>query len=158
MRDLMNYLSAKVVMGNGAQINTTTHSDAVDVTSLNGGNEGLMFLVEVGTITDGTHVFTLEDSYDGGSTWTTVATPYVQTPSGQSATVTSATAAKTVLKFGYLGNPNVPAITKSAGYPVTNPNGNKVQVRTTNTCTPGSTGGYMTVTAVLGYAANEPAA
>jgi hypothetical protein len=158
MRDLMNSHSFKAVLGNGAQIAATAHSDSVDVTALNGGNNGLEFAVAVGVVTDGTHTFTVEDSIDGGSTYQTVAAPYLQTPAGQSAVVTSATAAKTILKFGYLGNPNIPTITQSAGYPVTNPNGHLVLVRVTNTVSgsPG-TGGYFTVIAHLGYPANEPA-
>lgn len=154
----MNSHSFKVVLGNGAQIAATAHSDSVDVTALNGGNNGLEFVVAVGTVTDGTHTFTLEDSIDGGSTWNTVVAPYVQTPAGQSAVVTSATAAKTIKKFGYLGNPNIPTITASAGYPVTNPNGQTVLVRLTDTVAAGSTGGYFTAIAHLGYPHNEPAA
>jgi hypothetical protein len=154
----MNYHSFKVVLGNDVKITATAHSDSVDVTSLNGGNNGLEFVVAVGTVTDGTHTFTLEDSIDNGSSWQTVVAPYVQVPSGQSAVVTSVTSAKTIKKFGYLGNPNLKTITESAGYPVTNPNGQIVLVRLANTVAAGSTGGYFTVVAHLGYAANEPAA
>lgn len=158
MKDLMNSHSFKVVLGNDAKIAATAHSDSVDVTALNGGNEGLEFVLAVGTVTDGTHTWTLEDSIDGGSTWNTVAAPYLQTPAGQSNVVTSSTAAKTVKKFGYLGNPNIPTISASAGYPVSNPNGQIVLVRATDTVGSGSTGGYFTVVAHLGYPANEPAA
>lgn len=154
MKDFMNYFSVKHALGNGAQITTTTHGDWIDVTALNGGNDGLTFVVDVGTITDGTHTFTLEDSIDGGTTPVTVASPYLQVPSGQSNVVTSATAAKKILKFGYLGNANVGTLANS----VTPTANGKVLVRITNTVTgsPG-TGGYITAVAVLGHPQNMPA-
>lgn len=159
MRDLMNYLSFKHCFGNGALQTTTQTGDSIDPTAINGGNNGLCFVVDVGTVTDGTHTITLEDSIDNGSTWNTVTTPYLQTPSGQSNVVTSATAAKTILKFGYLGNPNINTITASAGYPVSNPNGKKMLVRLKNTVSGSpSTGGYLTGFVALGLAENEPAA
>lgn len=158
MKDLMNYHSFQAVLGNGAQIAATATSDSVDVTSLNGGNNGLEFVLAVGTVTDGTHTFTLEDSIDNGNTWNTVAAPYLQVPAGQSNVVTSSTAAKTIKKFGYLGNPSIPTITASAGYPVTNPNGQKVLVRLKDTVAAGSTGGYFAAFAHFGYPHTEPAA
>lgn len=159
MQDLMSYISFKHCFGNGALQTTTQTGDSIDSTALNGGNNGLCFVVNVGAVTDGTHTITLEDSIDGGSTWNTVAAPYLETPSGQSNVVTSATAAKTILKFGYLGNPNINAMTASAGYPVSNPNGNKLLVRLKNTVSgsPG-TGGYLTGFVTLGYPENLPAA
>lgn len=159
MKDLMNYLSFKHCFGNGALQTTTQTGDSIDATALNGGNNGLCFVVDVGTVTDGTHTLTLEDSIDGGSNWSTVAAPYLQVPSGQSNVVTSATAAKTIKKFGYLGNANIKSISESAGLPVTNPNGNKVLVRIKNTVSGSpSTGGYLTGFVALGYPSNEPAA
>ncbi len=156
MKDYMNWFSVKHALGNGAVISAaaTTHGDSIDVTSLNGGNDGLAFVVDVGTITDGTHTLTLEDSIDGGSTWNTVASPYLQVPTGQSNVVTSATAAKKVLKFGYLGNANVGTLANS----VTPTTSGKVLVRITDTCAGGSTGGYITAVAVFGYPQNLPAA
>ena len=158
MRDLMNYLSFKHCFGNGALQTTSQTGDSIDPTAINGGNNGLCFAVVVGTVTDGTHTITLEDSIDNGNTWNTVAAPYLQTPSGQSNVVTSATAAKTTLKFGYLGNANINAITASAGYPVSNPNGNKMLVRLKNTVSgsPG-TGGYLTGFVAEGWNDNQPA-
>ncbi len=155
MKDFMNYFSVKHALGNGAQIAaaTTTHGDWIDVTALNGGNDGLTFVVDVGTITDGTHTLTLEDSIDGGTTPVTVSGVYLQVPTGQSNVVTSATAAKTELKFGYLGNANVGTLANSA----TPTASGKVLVRITDTCAGGSTGGYMTALAVFGYPFNEPA-
>lgn len=81
--------------------NATTNGTAVDLTSVNNGSNTLVFMVEAGTITDGTYVFSLQDSPDN-SAWTNVAAPYLQAPA--SLTWTSATAAGTILKIGYLGN------------------------------------------------------
>lgn len=159
MQDLMSYISFKHCFGNGALQTSTQTGDSIDSTSVNGGNNGLCFAVDVGAITDGTHTITLEDSIDGGSSWNTVAAPYLQVPSGQSNVVTSATPAKTFLKFGYLGNANIASISASAGYPVSNPNGNKLLVRLKNTVSGSpSTGGYLTGFVGLGYPENLPAA
>lgn len=157
MRDLMNYLSGVSVIAPGAQIKTTTNSAAIDVSSPNSGNDGLMVLVQAGTITDGTHTFKLQDSIDGGTTWNDVAAPYLQTPAGQTNAFTSATTSGTTLKFGYLGNPNVGNLANSTL--LGSAPANKVQVRLVDTVT-GSpvTGGYYTAVAILGYPFNLPAA
>lgn len=158
MQDLMNYITGKHGLGNGALITATTHGDAIDVNASNNGNNSLCFVVDA-AVTDGTHTLTLEDSIDGGTTWVTVAAPYLQVPSGQSNVVTSATAAKTILKFGYLGNPNIATITAVAGYPTSTPSGNSVKVRITDTVSGSpSTGAYITAIPILGQGFNQPAA
>ncbi len=154
MKDIMNWLSFKHALGDGAQIAATVHGDSIDATALNGGNDAICFVVDVGTITDGTHTLTLEDSIDGGTTWVTVASPYLQVPTGQSNVVNSSTTAKTVKKFGYLGNANVGTLANSVS-PTAN---GKVLVRITDTVSGASTGGYITAVAVLGYPQNLPAA
>jgi hypothetical protein len=155
MKDFMNYFSAKKALGNGAPITSTANGTSIDVTATNGGNDGLCFVVAVGTVTDGTHTLSLQDTIDGGSNWVAVSGNYLQTPSGQSSVVTSATAAGTILKFGYLGNANVGTIANSAT-PTAN---GKVLVRIVDTVSGSpSTGGYITAIAILGYPQNEPAA
>lgn len=156
MRDLMNTISGVHALGDGALIAATANGDWIDVTGLNSGNDGLCFLVDVGTVTDGTHTFSLQDSVDGGTTPVAVAAVYVQTPSGQVNAVTSATAAKTILKFGYLGNPGVASLASSAlsGAPA-----HKILVRVIDTVTGSpATGGYFTAMAVEGYPFDLPAA
>jgi hypothetical protein len=154
VKDFMNYFSGKKAMGNGAIITATVHGTSIDVTSLNGGNDGLCFVVAVGTVTDGTHTLSVEDSIDGGTTWVAVSGNYLQVPAAQSAVVTSATAAGTILKFGYLGNANVGTLANS----VTPTANGKVLVRMSNTVTGSpATGGYITAIAILGYPQNEPA-
>lgn len=155
MQDLMNILSAQAALVPGALRTATVNGPAIDVTSLNGGNNGLLFVVEAGAITDGTHTFKLQDQIDG-STWNDVAAPYVQTPSGQNNAFTSATTSGTTIKFGYLGNPNVGnnANSTQSGSPA-----NKILVRLVDTVT-GSpvTGGYYSAVAILGFPFNAPAA
>ena len=155
MRDLMNHISGVHALGNGAKITATTAGSSIDATALNSGNDGICFVVDIGTITDGTHTFTLEDSIDG-STWNTVAAPYLQTPSGQSNAVTSSTAAGTVLKFGYLGNANVGTLANSTLLGAAP--SNKVLVRIKTTVSGATTGGNYTAIAVLGYPFNLVAA
>jgi hypothetical protein len=158
MRGLKDYLSFKQCLGNGAKINATANGSAVTADDLNGSDNSLCFVVLVGAITDGSHVLSLQDSIDNGNSWQAVAAPYVAIPSGQSNTVTSSTPAGTVLKFDYLSNPNLASITASAGYPVSNPAGIKVQVRLIDTVSGATQGGYLTGFAAFGLAANEPAA
>jgi hypothetical protein len=155
VKDFMNYFSAKKALGNGALITSTANGTSIDVTATNGGNDGLCFVVAVGTVTDGTHTLSLQDTIDGGSNWVAVSGVYLQVPSGQSAVVDNTVAAGTILKFGYLGNANVGTLANSAT-PTAN---GKVLVRIIDTVTgsPG-TGGYITAVAILGYPFNEPAA
>lgn len=155
MQDLMNVLSVVDALTPGANITATADGASIDVTALNGGNNGVMFAVVCGTITDGTHTLSLQDQVDG-STWNAVAAPYLQTPSGQVNVVNSSTTSGTCLKFGYLGNPAVATLAPSSlsGAPA-----HKVLVRLVDTVT-GSpvTGGYISAVAILGYPFNEPAA
>lgn len=175
MKDFMSYFSSKHVLGNGARITITSgtsgtgvnESAAVDVTALNGGNDGLCFVVDVGAIDStngGSHVFSLEDSYDGGSTYQAVASPYVQTPPAQvlgsatSPVTYASTPAGTILKFGYLGNAYVGTLANST----TPTSGGKVLVKLVDTVTAGlsgtgATGAYITAIANFGYPQNEPA-
>lgn len=157
MQDLMNHLSGVHALGNGAKITATTAGSAIDVTALNSGNNGVMFVVDIGTITDGTHTFTLEDSVDGGTTWVTVVAPYLQTPSSQTNAATSSTTAGTILKFGYLGNANVGTLANSTL--LGSAPSQKIQVRIKSTVTGSpATGGNYTAVAILGYPFNLPAA
>ncbi len=119
--------------------NTTTNGTAVDLSGANGGNNSLVFLVEAGTITDGTFVFKIQDSPDT-ATWTDVTGVYLQAPA--SLTWTSATVSGTCLKIGYLGNAN-----GAARY-----------VRLVCTSTGTTLGGFITAIALLGLAGILPAA
>lgn len=153
MRDLMNRLSFVSAMAPAAARTTSTNGSSIDSTSVNGGNDSLCFEVQAGTITDGTHTFKLQDQIDG-STWVDVAAPYLQTPSGQVNAFTSSTTSGTIIKFGYLGNPNIVANSTQSGAPT-----NKCLVRLVCTVTGSpSTGGLYSAVAVLGDSFNQPAA
>lgn len=155
MKDLMNTISGVSALAPAAARTTTTNGAWIDPTALNGGNDGICFLVHAGTITDGTHTFKLQDSIDGGTTPVDVPATYLQTPSGQTNAFTSSTTSGTILKFGYLGNANVGTIANSAT-PTAN---GKVLVRVVCTVTGSpSTGGIYSAVAVEGYPINEPAA
>lgn len=145
MRDLMNILSFVSALNPAAARTASANGPSIDVTALNAGNDGLVFEVSAGTITDGTHAFKLQDNVDGAG-WNDVAAPYVQTPSGQTNSFTSGTTAGTTIKFGYLGNPNIGNIANSAS-----PTGGKVLVRLVATVTSATTGGIYSAVAVLGH-------
>lgn len=141
MLDLYNKVSVVAALTPRAAIatNTTTTGTAVDLTLLNNGSNALVFLIEAGTITDGTYVFSIADSPDN-STFTAVPAAYVQAPA--SVTWTSATTSGTTLKIGYLGN------TGGANRYV------RLQVVSTAT----TSGGYMSAVALLGLPESLPAA
>jgi hypothetical protein len=140
MLDIMNKYTPLVALAPGAKITATTNGAAVDLSSVNNGANGLMFEVVAGTITDGTYVFSLQDSPDNIN-WTNVNAPYVQTgPNGN--TFTSATSAGTCTKLGYLGNPG----------------GASRYVRLVTTVTSATQGAYLSAIALLGLNSNLPAA
>lgn len=141
MLDNYNRISGAAALTPRAAIatNTTTNGSAVDLMSVNNGSNTLVFLVEAGTITDGTYVFKIQDSPDN-STWTDVPAPYVQAPA--SLTWTSATPSGTILKIGYLGNTG----------------GANRYVRLVVTSTGTTSGGFMSAVAVLGGGEVLPAA
>lgn len=116
----------------GAQITATTNGDWVDLLAVGNGATALLFVVNCGTITDGTFTFSLQDSPDK-STVTAVAAPYIQI-GATTAVATSATTAGTQLKLGYLGNAN-----GASRY---------VRLVCTVTGSPG-TGGYLSASAIL---------
>jgi hypothetical protein len=156
MRDLMNTISGVSAMAPAAARTTSTNGPWIDPSALNGGNDGICFMVLAGTITDGTHTFKLQDTVDGGTTPVDVASPYIQTPSGQSSNAfTSSTASGAILKFGYLGNA---AGIKTIGDSLSPVASGKVLVRLVCTVTgsPG-TGGIYSAVAVEGYPFSMPA-
>ncbi|MFD5425214.1 hypothetical protein [Streptomyces sp. NPDC127084] len=75
--------------------NGTANGVAVD-RMVNGGMQDAVVLVSTGTITDGSHAVTVEDSDDGSTGWTTVAAAQLQ---GSAPTVVAASD-DTVFEFG----------------------------------------------------------
>ncbi len=141
MLDVINRVSAAAALTPKAAINTntTTNGVAVDLMALNNGNNGLVFLIEAGVITDGTYVFKLQDSPDN-STWTDVPAAYVQ--ASGATTWTSAITSGTTLKIGYLGN-----VTVANRY-----------VRLVVTSTGVTTGAFIAAIALLALPGSLPAA
>ena len=134
MLDLYNRIDVATVKVAGAQITATFESTKVDILDgSNDGANGLVFIVQAGTITDGTFTFSLEDSPDD-NTYTAVASPYIQAPA--SLVWNSSTASGSLLKLGYLGNAN-----GASRY---------VKLKCVVTGSPG-TGGYISAVAVLGH-------
>ena len=136
MLDNYNRISGLSALKPQAARTASANGDTVDLMTNNGSNS-CVFVVIAGAITDGTHAFKLQDSPDG-STWTdvpTTATNYYVQGSGQS--FTSATAAGTVIKLGYMGNTN-------GGYRY---------VRLATTVTSATTGGFYSAVAILGHGA-----
>jgi hypothetical protein len=145
MQDLANKLSFFSAINPAAARSASTNGIDININAVNKGNNGLVFEVTAGVITDGTLTFKLQDAPDNGSgapgTYADVAALYVQTPAGQVNAFTSATVAGSTIKFGYLGNPN--------------PN-NQHWVRIVCTAVGTTTGGIYSAVAVLGFPYNIP--
>lgn len=139
MLDLYNRLSSVTALAPAAKITgATTNGTAVDLLGENIGNNGVMFVIQAGVITDGTFTFKLQDS-PYNSTWTDVPAAYVQTASPS---WTSATASGTTAKIGYLGNVG----------------GSNRYVRLVVLATGTTTGGFISAQAILGFSMSLPAA
>ena len=131
---LFSKVQPQAVTNPGVQITATFHSTKVDLLAAGNGANSLLFIVNMGVTTDGTFTFSLEDSPDDNSDYTAVASPYVQY-GATGHVATSATAAGTQLKIGYLGNAN-----GASRY---------VKLVGTVTGSPG-TGAYLSANALLG--------
>ena len=79
-------------------MNRCTTIDRTDPTGGSDSTTVALVLVMTGTVTDGSHAVTLQDS-DDGTSWGTAAAEYVQ---GTSPTITSANS-NAVYELGYMG-------------------------------------------------------
>lgn len=95
MRDLYNDVGYTQSLAPAAR-NATANGTGVDVN----GFSGAVFVISVGTWTDGTHTFDMQES-DDNSTFTSVAAGQLQ---GTEPVVSSAGTASKVYKVGYLGS------------------------------------------------------
>ncbi|MCX4780061.1 hypothetical protein [Streptomyces sp. NBC_01264] len=77
----------------------TANGVAVD-RAVNGGMQDAMVIVSTGTVTDGSHAITIQDSADGSTGWTAVAADQIQ---GSLPTVVAAND-DTVYTFGVLAS------------------------------------------------------
>lgn len=129
MKDLFNNVQVKPSLTNAARTATATGT-AIDRTS-NGSNfHSAMVVVHTGTITDGTHTITVEES-DDNTNWTTATA--LQGP----APAVAAADDDKIFEIGYLGDKRY------------------IRVKTTVSGSP-STGGIYDGLVVLGDPRNAP--
>ena len=96
MRTLYDSSLARVALASAARTNGTANGTTVDLGVFGNDFRTVMFVVVTGTITDGTHTVSMQDSPDG-TTWTAVAANRVQ---GSLPTIAAADD-DTVFSFGY---------------------------------------------------------
>lgn len=98
MRDtLYTDTLARVALTSATRVNGTVNGTTVDTGVFGNDFRSVMFVVLTGTITDGSHAITVQDSPDG-SAWTTVDAALLQ---GSLPTITGAND-DTVFEFGYV--------------------------------------------------------
>lgn len=98
MRDtLYTDTLARVALTIGTRTNGTVNGTTVDTGVFGNDFRSVMFVVLAGTITDGSHAITVQDSADG-STWATADSSLIQ---GSLPTITG-TNDDTVFEFGYV--------------------------------------------------------
>jgi len=131
---LYNELITRVTISIAARINVTTNGTAVDRTDPTGGTDSTtaaLVVIFTGTVTDGSHAFTVQDS-DDGTTWAAASADHLQ---GTVPTVTSTDDDK-VYEVGYMGP--------------------KRYLRVVAVGTGGTTGGIFGALVILGGAGRTP--
>ncbi len=119
-----------------ARTNGVANGTTVDLGIYGNDFNSALFVVNVGTITDGNHVLKLQDSPDG-TTWTDVDAAHTQTVAGgPTVTLTSANSNQ-VASLGYLGGQNE-------------------YVRIVATTSGATTGGVFGAVAVLAEGSDDP--
>jgi hypothetical protein len=118
-----------------ARTNGTVNGVSVDLGSFANDFRTALFVIQAATITDGTHVFKLQESADGSTGWTDVPAPRVQ---GAPVSLASANS-NSVAALGYI----------AAGVQF---------VRLVATTTGATTGGVFSAVAVLGEGSVAPVA
>lgn len=98
-RTLYGTARPKVSLTIANRTNGTVNGTSVDLNENKDASKSAMVIVQTGTVTDGSHAITLQES-DDNSAWSNVATTEIQ---GSQPTVTS-TDDDTVFAFGYTGS------------------------------------------------------
>jgi hypothetical protein len=98
-QSLYNVARAKLALTVALRTNGTVNGTTVDLNENKDGSRSAMLVVVVGTITDGSHAITLQES-DDGSAWSTVAATDLQ---GSAPTI-AATDDDVVRELGYTGS------------------------------------------------------
>lgn len=130
---IYNRLLPAKALPSSAHTNGAANGTTVDLAQFGNDFESALFILNIGTITDGTHVAKLQDSPDG-TTWTDVDAAHTEGQAVSLGTVDS----NTVAALGYLGG-------GSARY-----------VRLVLTTTGATTGGVIGAVAVLAEGSNDP--
>ncbi|WND33956.1 hypothetical protein RI578_06465 [Streptomyces sp. BB1-1-1] len=112
---LYNVALAKATLAPAAARTATATGTAVDRMTDEGGFRSALVVVNVGTVTDGTHTVVVQDS-DDGSSWAAVADEFLQ---GAEPAITSANDER-VFEVGYVGHRRyLRAVVNVTGAPVT---------------------------------------
>jgi photosystem II stability/assembly factor-like uncharacterized protein len=98
-QSLYNVARAKATLAVALRTNGTVNGTTVDLHENKDASRSAMLIVHTGTITDGSHAITLQES-DNGSSWATVAATDLQ---GSAPTVTS-TDDDVLFELGYVGS------------------------------------------------------
>lgn len=130
---LYNRCLSRTALPSAARTNGTANGTTVDTGIYGNDFRTVLFVVSTGTITDGSHAITVQDSNDGSS-WATADAGNIQ---GSLPTVVAAND-DTLFEFGY-----IPA---------------KQYVRLVVTTSGATTGGVFSAVAVLSEASNTPVA
>jgi hypothetical protein len=131
---LYTHSLVRVALTSAARTNGTVNGTTVDLGVFGNDFRSVLFAVQTGSITDGSHAISVQDSPDG-SAWAAVDSAQLQ---GAAPTITS-TNDDTVFEVGYIP-------------------GTKQYVRLVATTSGATTGGIFAAVAVLGGAASSPVA
>lgn len=135
MRDtLYTQTLARVALTSATRVNGTANGTTVDTGVFGNDFRSVMFVVITGTVTDGSHAFTVQDSADGSS-WATADSSLIQ---GSLPTITG-TNDDSVFEFGYVV-------------------GTRQYVRVVATTSGATTGGVFSAVALLGSGSVSPVA
>lgn len=131
---LYSHSLVRVALTSATRTNGAVNGTTVDLGVFGNDFRTVLFVVQTGTVTDGTHAITVQDSPDG-SAWAAVDAAYLQ---GALPTITG-TDDDAVFQFGYIA-------------------GTKQFVRLVATTSSATTGGVFSAVAVLGAASSSPVA
>lgn len=130
---LYNQALARLALTSGTRTNGTVNGTTVDTGVFGNDFRAVLFVVQTGTITDGSHAVTVQDSTDG-STWAAADSSLIQ---GSLPTIVGAND-DSVFDFGYIAN--------------------RQYVRLVVTTSGATTGGVFSAVAVLFDASQNPVA
>jgi hypothetical protein len=131
---LYNQSLARVALPSAARTNAVVNGTTVDTGIFGNDFRTVLFVIQTGVITDGSHAVTLQDSADGSTGWTAVDSGTIQ---GALPTIV-ATDDDTVLQFGH-------SVVRQ-------------YLRLVVTTTGATTGGIFAAVAVMSDASSDPVA